>query len=74
MQSPVSHCVRGLSEEASGLRSRRPWSLGCVPRLSLELLVVPRMREKKIAGETKVEQENTNDAGEVGMQDQGRTC
>lgn len=55
----MSHCVRGLSEEASGLRSRRPWSLGCVPRLSLELLVVPRMRKKEIAGETKVESRKT---------------
>lgn len=56
--SPVSHCQRP-SEETSGLRSRRPWSLGCVPRLSLELLVVLRMRKKEIAVETKVQSRKT---------------
>lgn len=31
------------------------YSLGCIPRLSLGLLVVPKMRKKKIVAETKAQ-------------------
>lgn len=70
MQAPVIYWVRGLEKE-SGLRSRRPWSLGCIPRISLEPLVVPKMRKEETAADTKVHSRKTVEIQqEAGIQEQ----